>query len=93
MMAKWFNACLQFRIGIVHFLDASWIARYTSFCADSSLGYCLRFRVNLRIVLVQRELEFLPVGISVRLRRRVPERSRHRAARVYRVSANPGVPQ
>jgi hypothetical protein len=23
MMAKWFNASLQFRIGIVHFLDAS----------------------------------------------------------------------
>jgi hypothetical protein len=27
MIAKWFNASLQFRIGIVHFLDASWMAR------------------------------------------------------------------
>ena len=27
MMAKWFSASLHFRIGIVHFLGASWMAR------------------------------------------------------------------
>jgi hypothetical protein len=26
-MAKWFRAAFQHLIGIVHFLDASWIAR------------------------------------------------------------------
>ena len=51
-MAKWFNAAFQPTIGIVHFFDASWIARYTSFNADSAFGYCLRFRVNLRITLL-----------------------------------------
>ena len=50
-MAKWFRAAFQPTIGIVHFFDASWIARYTSFNADSAFGYCLRFRVNLRITL------------------------------------------
>ena len=38
MMAKWFNADFQLRIGIVHFFDASLIAMYTSFNADSLLG-------------------------------------------------------
>ena len=51
-MAKWFSACFQPRIGIVHLFDASWIAMYTIFKADSALGYCLRLRVNLRITLL-----------------------------------------
>ena len=51
-MAKWFSAAFQPTIGIVHFFDASWIARYTSFNAVSALGYCLRLRVNFRITLL-----------------------------------------
>jgi hypothetical protein len=38
MMAKWFSACFQWWMDMVHLLDASWIAMYTSLSADSSLG-------------------------------------------------------
>jgi hypothetical protein len=51
-IAKRFNAAFQPTIGIVQRFDASWIARYTNFNADSPLGYCLRFRVNFRITLL-----------------------------------------
>lgn len=34
-------AGFQLRIGIVHFLVAAWIARYTTFIADSSVGNTL----------------------------------------------------
>jgi hypothetical protein len=37
-MAKWFRAAFQFRIGIVHFFDASRIAINVIFKADSSFG-------------------------------------------------------
>lgn len=40
-----FNAIFQFRIGMVHFLDAAWIARYTTFFAESSVGNSLRFLI------------------------------------------------
>ena len=51
-MAKWLSAAFHPTIGIVHFFDASWIARYTSYNALSALGYCFRFRVNFRITLL-----------------------------------------
>ncbi|HEX5272436.1 MAG TPA: hypothetical protein VFW33_18190 [Gemmataceae bacterium] len=51
-IAKWFRAAFRPTIGIVHRRDASWIARYTHFNADSALGYCLRLRVNFRITLL-----------------------------------------
>lgn len=50
-MARWLSAAFQPTMGMVHFFDASWIARYTSFNALSPLGYCFRFRVNFRITL------------------------------------------
>ena len=43
-MAKWFRATFQFRIGIVHFSDASRIDMHVIFNADSSFGYILRFQ-------------------------------------------------
>jgi RNA polymerase sigma factor (sigma-70 family) len=58
-MAKWFRAAFQPTIGIVHRCDASWIARYTSFNADSALGYCWRFRVNFRITLFTDSITFV----------------------------------
>ena len=59
MIAKWFKAAFQPTIGIVHRFDASWIARYTSFRADSAFGYCLRFRVNFRITLFTDSIAFV----------------------------------
>ena len=44
MIAKWFNAPFHPPIGIVHFLDAAWIALDTNGNADSPLGYGFRFR-------------------------------------------------
>ena len=58
-MAKWLRAAFQPLIGIVQCLDASWIARYTSFKADSALGYCLRLRVNFRITLFTDSIAFV----------------------------------
>ena len=46
-----FKAAFQPLIGIVHFFDASWIAKYTNVSADSEFGYCFRFRVNFWITL------------------------------------------
>lgn len=43
MIAKCFKAAFQPTIGIVQRFEASWIARYTSFNAESALGYCFRF--------------------------------------------------
>jgi hypothetical protein len=59
LIAKWFSASFQPLIGIVHFFDASWIAKYTSFKADSPFGYCFRFRVNLRITLFTDSIAFV----------------------------------
>ena len=39
-------------MGIVHFFEASRIAIKINFRAESRLGYCLRFLVNFRIVLL-----------------------------------------
>ncbi len=50
--AKWFSACFQPMIGIVHFFDALAIARYVSFTALSAEGYSFRFRVYFRIALL-----------------------------------------
>jgi hypothetical protein len=58
-MAKWFKAAFHPLIGIVQRFDALWIARDTSFNADSAFGYCLRFRVNFRITLFTDSIAFV----------------------------------
>ena len=58
-IAKWFRASFHFGIGIVHFFDASRIAMKISFRAESRLGYCLRFRVNLRMTLFTDSMVFV----------------------------------
>ena len=50
-MVNRFKAAFQFRIGLVQRLEAAWIARYTTFSADSSCGNILRLRVAWRITL------------------------------------------
>ena len=54
-----FRAALHSRMGRVQSLDASWIAKYISFNADSALTYCLRFRVNFRITPLINSIEFV----------------------------------
>src|SRR5262249_4008312 len=49
--AKWFRACFQPTMGIVHFFDAWRIASQISFPADSALGYCFLLLVNFLITL------------------------------------------
>src|SRR6266446_354828 len=73
-MAKWFRAAFQPRIGIVHRFDASWIARYTSFKADSAFGYCLRLRVNFRITLLTDSMGVRRVDRLADRRRKVKQR-------------------
>src|SRR5947199_3294529 len=65
-MAKWFKACFQPVMGIVHFFAASPIASQISFNADSAFGYCLRLRVNLRITLLTDSIA-LVVEIALRI--------------------------
>jgi len=47
-----FRASFQFLIGMVHFLDASMIARYTTFLAELSEGNNYLFLIALRMTLL-----------------------------------------
>ena len=47
-----FRANFQFLIGIVHFFDASWVAKKTTFLAESSVGNSLRFLMTFLITLL-----------------------------------------
>ena len=58
-IAKWFKAAFHPQIGSVQRFEASWMAKYTSLMADSALGYCLPFRVNLRITLLTDSITFV----------------------------------
>ena len=51
-MAKRLSTGFHSRMGIVHFRDACWMARYTTFKAYWSLGKILRWRMALRITLL-----------------------------------------
>src|SRR3954468_17365224 len=57
--AKWFSACFQPTMGIVHFFDASLMASQISFTALSAEGYCLRLRVNFLITLLTLSIAFV----------------------------------
>lgn len=53
---KRFTAGFQLRSGIAYFLVAAWMARYTTFMADSSVGNTLRSLVVLRMTLLSNSM-------------------------------------